>query len=361
MAPESPWADSIPIPGVPTDSQEPALAATVNAIHAVSVSNHTLYHSFLIGGRWRGPWQLANGEQPGLAAGADGTVHCAFTHWFLGNCEIFLASWDGGSWSLPRLVSRTSGISTNPALGVGHDGGVYMVWADTTPGTSTIYYARPQGSAWSNGPIPSAPGSLPAIAVGPGGEIVAAWQDRLAETGRFEILAAILRNGTWSLPELVSDNPLHHSLHPALAVSPQGACHVVWQEERDGTYGIRHAERLPGGWSLPVDISDPRSDARLPSVAASSKGFLQVMWAEGPSLKHRARVAAPGSSWWAEEVACEACPRMSTLAIASSPASGELHAIWSVYGDSHQQSLYHAYRMPLIRHTVFIPIVAGRG
>ncbi|MCX7707241.1 MAG: hypothetical protein N2204_04460 [Anaerolineae bacterium] len=359
MSAEKPWSTATPIPNTPPDSYEPALAPVGDVLHAVWVSNKALYHARYAEGRWTEPLRFANGEQPALAAGPGGALHCVFSHQFLGNSEIYYTRWDGVKWSLPQRVSRTSGASSNPALAVAPDGSTHIAWADTTPGESVIYYARPQGVAWAQAPIPNATGSRPAIALTPAGEIIVAWQSRLAETGIFEVVAAVRREEAWSLPEIVSDEPNRHSISPALAVNPQGSAHLIWQEEaRNGIYVIRHAERLPGGWSAPANISASDQDARLPRLAAAPKGFLQAVWAEDASLKHRGRPAEPRALWWGEEVACPDCPGVSSLATAISPATGELHAVWSAYQNLDQRRLYHAFRKALIRHTVFIPIVS---
>ncbi len=357
MPVENSWSPVVLIPNTPPDSHEPALAITADALHAVWVSNKALYHARFSEGRWTEPLRFANGEQPALAAGPGGALHCVFSHQFLGNSDVYYVRWDGIKWSLPQQVSRTSGASTNPALAVAQDGSTHIVWADTTPGDSVIYYARPQGVAWAHAPIPNATGGRPAVVLTPTGEAVVAWQSRLAGTGYFEILAAVRQDGTWGVPEIVSDKPDCHSITPALAVNPQGSCHLIWQEARGNVYVIRHAERLPSGWSVPADISAPNRDARLPRLAAAPKGFLQAVWAEDAALKHRGRPAEQRALWWGEETACPDCPGISSLATAISPATGELHVVWSAYQDAGQRLLYHAYRKPLIRHTVFIPIV----
>lgn len=358
MSAEKSWSIAIPIPNIPPDSHEPALAVAADVLHAVWVSNKALYHARYTEGRWTEPLRFANGEQPLLAAGPGGALHCVFSHQFLGNSEVYYVRWDGVKWSLPQQVSRTSGASANPALAVAQDGSTHIVWADTTPGHSVIYYARPQGIAWAQAPIPNAAGGRPAVVLTPAGEIIVAWQSRLAGTGYFEILAAVRREGTWGVPEIISDKPDCHSISPALAVNTQGSAHLIWQEARGSIYVIRHAERLPGGWSVPADISAPDRDARLPRLAAAPKGFFQAIWAEDAALKHRGRPPEPRALWWGEEIACPDCPGVSSLATAILPATGELHAVWSVYKESDQRQLYHACRKPLIRHTVFIPIVA---
>ncbi len=363
MVANSPWSDSRPIPGTPPDSQEPVLTSTPDAVHAVWVSGKILYHACLLNGQWQAPSSFASGEQPALAAGPDGSLHCAFSHWFLGNCEIYYTHRGAaGEWSLPQLVSHTTGVSSQPALSVTPDGQVYVTWADTTPGPTTIYFARQQGVAWANAPIPNAQGSRPTIAAGPSGEVYIAWQDRLVEAESFEILAAIYRDGAWGVPQIVSDGSPHHSVSPALAVTPQGVCHLVWQTERGGTYAIRHAERLPDGWSSPVDLSGPHAgDGRLPCITAGPKGFPQALWLQGTTLMHRARPQTEDAGWWAEEVACATCIGVSSLAVCASAASGELHVIWSAHEESDRRRLFHIHRKPLLRNTTFMPLVAHSG
>ena len=215
MTPDSHWSGAQPVPAGPGDCREPAVTVAGEVLHAVWTQGSSLYHAYLSGGNWSAPRRVAVGSQAALATAPDGVVHCLFSAQMLGNVEIYHASWNGAKWTLPEVVSRTSGVSNSPALAVGGDGSLHAAWADTTPGYSTIYYGRRVGAGWTNGPIPNGSGSNPAIAIDPAGQIYLAWQSRLAATGRFEVFCARGSNGAWTLPEDVSANSQNHAIYPS--------------------------------------------------------------------------------------------------------------------------------------------------
>jgi hypothetical protein len=361
-SPALPWSDVHPLSFAPPGSAEPALLVAGEVLHLVFCANKTLYHARLslaaATAEWQPPTKFASGEAPALAATPDGRLYCAFTNSFLGNCEVYCAAWDGQKWSLPQVVSRTSGVSTSPALAAGPDGSLHAVWADTTPGRSTIYYGRKADVAWTSGPIPSGAGSYPALAIAPDGELLVAWQDRLDATAVFEVLSASRKAGVWSIPEIISDTPQRHSLYPKLACNPKGNCHIVWQEQAGATYVIRSAERLPGGWAPPGDLSDPGTDCRLARVLPRSTSIFQAFWACGPILRHRARPAESRAFWWQAETAQPQCEGISHLA-AAIDANGITHLVWSAYNTSSQRQLFHARREPVPMQGIFIPIFMG--
>jgi len=361
-SPALPWSDADSLAFAPPSSAEPALLVAGEVLHLVFCANKTLYHARTSLGagttQWQTPVRFASGEAPALAATPDGKLHCAFTNWFLGNCEVYCATWDGQKWSLPQVVSRTSGVSTSPALAAGSDGSLHAVWADTTPGSSTIYYGRKADVAWTSGPIPNGPGSYPVLAVAPDGEILVAWQDRLNASGVFELFCAGRKAGVWSIPQIISDTPQRHSLYPKLAFNGAGNCHMVWQEQSGATYVVRSAERLPGGWAPPRDLSDPGTDCRLARIMARSTGIFQAVWACGSSLRHRARPAESRAFWWQAETAQPQCEGISDLA-AAIDGSGVAHLVWSAYNTSSQRQLFYARRTPVAMQGIFIPIVIG--
>ncbi len=358
---ERPWSAAVPLSFARAGSAEPVMLVVGETLHLVFVANKTLYHarlSLTAAAEWQPPVQFASGESPALAATPDGKLYCAFTNWFLGNCEVYCAAWDGQKWALPQVVSRTSGVSTAPVLAAGPDGSLHAVWADTTPGRSTIYYGHKGDIAWTSGPIPGAAGSHPALAVAPDGELLVAWQDRLGEAGAFEVFCASRKAGAWDVPQIISDAPQRHSLYPKLACNSRGNCHIVWQEQAGQTYVIRCAERLSAGWAPPADLSDPGMDCRLARIMPRSAEIFQAVWACGSALRHRARPAEARAFWWQAETAQSDCEGVSDLA-AAIDASGVTHLVWSAYDPAGQRQLYHARRDPVRMQGIFIPIVIG--
>lgn len=362
MPTHRPWSDRSLLTFAPPDSTQPALLVIGDTLHLVFVSSKTLYHARLLladpAAQWLSPVRFASGEAPALASTPDGKLHCAFTHWFLGNCEVYHASWNGQQWSLPELVSRTGGVSTSPALAAGPDGSLHVVWADTTPGRSTVYYGQQRDIAWTSGPIPNGEGSRPALVIGPKSEVIVAWQDRLSATGCYEIFSAERKSDAWSLPRIVSGTPERHSLYPHLAINPGGDCHLVWQEESGRTYAICGAARLRDGWGAPASVSEPGTDCRLGRVVARAADIFQAFWACGSTLKHRGRPTESRAYWWQAETVDATCDGISDLAVALGP-NGDTYAVWSAYFTGDQRQLWYASREPVPMQGIFIPMESG--
>jgi hypothetical protein len=357
MSPDSDWSGNQTFPASAGDCREPALATVGNVLHAVWTQNKTLHHVYLAGGKWSEPKAIGVGGQTSLASTPDGKLHNAFAAEMLGNIEIYACTWDGAKWSLPQVVSRTTGNSMYPALAAGPDGSLHVAWADTTPGYSTIYYGHHEGAGWTSTPIPNGRGSYPTIVVGRSSEVYVAWQSRLADTARFEVFCSIYSGGTWSLPEDVSDTAQQHSIYSRLAVNSGGACHLVWQEDRGDGFAIRHADRRPNGWAQPDDVSAGNADCRLPRIMANRQGHMQTVWAEGPVLKHRVRPPDYDAAWWTVETASESCAALSDLDMTIS-ADGQLHILWCGYTQADIRRLFYIHRGPVFKHTSFVPIIS---
>lgn len=351
------WSPVEDLPFVPANSEQIAVAAGGGALHLVWAQGKVIYHARRVNGAWTAPVKVAAGEQPALALAPDGILYCAYANWFLGNREIYVVAYRDGNWGLPVLVSHTTGESFDPTICASADGALRIAWADTSSGEPVIYAARYDGQNWPLAPIPNGKGSRPTIAAN-GSTVDVAWQDRLAssEVAAFDVLACRrTEGGEWTLPDMVSDTRDLHSLLPRIAVNSQGACHLVWQEEREGLYVIRHADLWPEGWAQPVDVSDPLYDARLAFALPNRWGQFQILWSEGSCLKHRVRAGAPQGQWQPAEVACEACAGLSELA-AVIGEKGDLHAVFTRYsnGDRHT---YYVKRKAIDRQKVFLPMV----
>lgn len=357
MPSENPWSAPQPIPGAQRGSHSPALAVQGETLHAVWTQGAELRHASLSDGVWSTAVRIAAGMQPTLAVAPDGRLHCLYANPFAGNLEIFHITFTGDAWTLPLNVSRTRGDSERPALAIAPDGTLYAAWSDTTPGYPAIYYGRYDGAFWSSLPIPNATGNAVALAAGPNGDIHAAWHHCTASTLHYEILCSTLRNGVWSVPAVVSDNPDVHSVYPGLAVDQRNGCHIVWQEEEQARlFGIRQAARLEANWSTPEQLSPGRRDCRLAKVAARGKDLIQVVWFEGRSLRHRARLALPNAGWGTEEIAATGCGPAGDLTLALS-ASGRVYVAWTGFEEDGSSQLYYVWRKPVLRPIIFMPTI----
>lgn len=363
MAADPNWTPAETLSFAPLGSQQMALAVTGapggDTVHLVWVAAKTLYHARRVGGIWQAAVKVAGGEQPALAVGPDGALYCASANWFVGNRDIYVSTWKNEKWSLPVLVSRTTGESSDPAICVTSDGLVHLVWADNTPGFSIIYYGVRDAQGWTYAPIPSGRGSRPSISASPNA-IYVTWQDRLSTSTRdaFEVFVAAKRGGEWELPADVSDTEETHSLVPRIAANSSDRCHVAWQEERDELYVVQHADLWPNGWEAPAEISDPSADARLGAVLSNKLGHFQFVWSEGGLLKHRVRPGEPNGAWWDSEIACEDCTGLSELAAAIS-ANGELHVVYNRWIGGGERQLFYLRRKALERNKVLLPMVGA--
>jgi hypothetical protein len=354
MTSPNPWSSSEPIAVAPADSREPAVATVGETLHLLWVKDKIIYHSARAAGVWSTPLQAAAGEQPALAATPDGRLHCLFVDQFGGNDEICYVAWDGAHWSLPQPVSRTTGDSHQPALAAAPNGLLHAVWADMTPGYATIYHGHSGPIAWTSAPVPNGRGSAPAVAITPNGDVYVAWQDRLPGARQYEVFCSILRGETWTLPDIVSDTPGHHSLQPRLTTNLQGGCHLVWQEEAEGIYRVQHAD-WRGGWTKPVDVSVTEADCRLARIAAIRQGLLEAIWMEGSALRHRVRPPDADAAWWTPETAPGSFAGLSELALTISRA-GRVHVVSCQVEATGVRRLYYTQREPLYKYTTYAPV-----
>jgi len=354
MASENPWNASEVISDAAFDNCEPSLAFVGASLHLVWNRSKTLCHSIYNGKAWSVPVRVASGEQPVLAAGSNGSLHCLFAHRFIGNYEIYHVTYDGERWSLPVPVSRTPGISTSPSLAVGPNGSLHAAWGDSTPGYSTIYHGTYLAPHWTSAPIPSGRGASPSIALTPEGDILVAWQDRLDEDSRYEILSSVFQNDRWSVPQIVSSSATAHSVRPQLLATVRGGSHMVWQEEAGNIYHVRHAERGDNGWGSPLDLSPYSDDCRLPHLARNRQDFLQTVWLEASHLRNRVRPPDREANWWPAESAPNSYGQLSELSMAIGP-TGEAHVLMSCYTATGTRLLLHTRRQAVVQ-----PVIISR-
>ncbi len=357
MATQGLWSQSEAISVVAANSREPAMAMSGEVLHLVWNANRMLYHARCEAGAWSRPTAVASGEQPVLAVGPDGRLHCLFAHQFMRNYEIYEVVGDDERWSLPVNVSFTDGASSAPVVAVGADGAVHAAWADTTPGYSTIYYGTRSSTFWVNRPVPGARGTMPAIAVTSDHTVFIAWSDRRDDTGAHDVFCVICRDNVWSPPESVSDSQASDSLWPRLVIDQRDQCHIIWREEADGVSHIYHADRRPNGWSRPTVISEVSSDCRPAQVAANRAGYIHAVWWDGNALAHRIKPITFDAPWRAAELIPVECSDVETLAVGVS-ATRQVHVIWSGTDADGFQRIYHAVRAPYPRFTIFMPIIA---
>lgn len=346
-----------------TNSRAPAMAVAINLVHVVWEEGSHVYHRTSHGGAWSSSRSIATGEQPAIAVDGSGVAHTVFVNEFGENYEVYYCRWNGTSWSLPRNVSNTSGVSSAPSIAIDPSGVLHVVWADNTPGYSVIYHAYWNGTYWLNEPIPHAMGGAPAIAVSASGVVDVVWQDRDAPELPYEVYHSQWNGQEWSLPENLSDSASEPSIIPSVAMGPNEEVHVTWQEKVDGQYAIYYTYGQVGYWSIPERVSENSADAYLPSAAVrpppqgdgvTSGGAVFVGWDESTLAVYRWKNTSGGE--WSQPSTVLTDPLgVADLQLAID-ARGLFHAVWSERVAADNWEVFYQ----CLSNTLALPVILKR-
>ena len=335
------------------------LAGPGGQLHALWEEDNRIYHTFRRDGVWSTPTSMVTGFQPAAGLAADGSVHLVFSSQFFGRYRVFHAIWNGDYWSLPRLVSKTSGNATSPALAIDRSGLVHASWADTAPGFSIIYHGWLE-STWLNEPIQNARGDIPALVADEKADrLYLAFQGSSISGGKREVYFAQGHVYSWPAPENVSLTPDAESINAALALDGESKVHLVWQEDVGGTSRVRYRWGRQSNWSAMEDISDPDHDAHYATVAVTQASQVSVVWQQGTALIYRKRFTG-GETWDPQVTLVRNDGGLGEPALAGEP-TGEINLAWTGWTSVSERDLFLSQREPLLRPKVFMPgIVTGR-
>lgn len=329
------------------------LAGPNGLLHAIWEQDNRIFHTVRQGGVWSTPSSLATGFQPAAGLARNGEVHLAFSNQFFGRYRVFHVVWNGEFWSLPRLVSKTSGNATSPALAIDRSGLVHASWADTSPGFSIIYHGW-LDSTWLNEPIPNARGDIPAL-------VQDARQDKLYLAYQAAGVSGSQRDVfftqgylyNWPSPENISLSSDSESTNAALAADGQGKVHVVWQEQTGASSRIRYRSGVQSAWSAVRDLSDGAQSAQQAAIAVTQASHVHVVWQQGNTLVYRRRFLG-GESWEPAKVLVANEGGLGEPVITGAP-NGELNLGWTGRTAISERDLFLSQREPALRPKVFIP------
>ena len=207
---------------------------------------------------------LGPGKEPALASDRQGGLHLIYESAAADNDIYYRNSQDGADWQPEINLSRSAGISSEPALTIESGGAVDAVWADTSSGSERpdIYFSRS------------------------------------ADGGK-----------TWSDPLDVSHTP-RLSRSPSIAAGADGSLHLCWVDTSRGhkspdlyyAFSYNHGQ----SWSRPAPISGSSGVSGSPTICTSANGLVHIAWTDGstrPALRiiygqdqgwSRARVVSTG-------------------------------------------------------------------
>ena len=334
------------------------VADNENLVHVFWEQDNRIFYSGYQNGRWAGPRSIGTGQHPAAGLAADGSVHLVFNNEFGGIFNVFYIVMRNGVWTLPRLVSKTTGASTLPAMAIDGNGTIHAAWADTTPGYSVIYHGWLE-ETWLNEPLLNARGTAPALIQGGQHQpLHLAYQGSGISGGPREIFHLQGSTYAWSLPENLSVSPSNESSAATMACDTSGETHVVWQEQQGNQSQIRYVAGHRGNWSASERLSDAGVDARAPEVVVTQGNQVQAAWRQGNTIVYRRKSILTGQ--WDALTSLVSNPGGLGNPALAADRQGQLHMSWSGRSAFSERSIYYSRRAPVVRPQVFIPQVQAQ-
>jgi len=233
---------------------------------------------------------------PALAAGPRAEMVALWHSDRDGENDIYASHFIPASvaWTAPIRVNdegASPAQQRNPDVAIGPGGLIVAVWEDDRLGTADIFWSRfvPGTSGWRPASRVHSEGlglqTQPAIAVDANGNFFAAWVDRRGTQGAIVMARLAAGATTWDPPTVVGGAfPAGAApTDPDIIVDSAETVHVVWQEARIAGRGqdILHSARrhAAASWSPVVRVNDDTTaaDQRLPRLG-EAPGFVVVAW-----------------------------------------------------------------------------------
>lgn len=247
---------------------------------------------------------------------------------------------DTGAWSAPRVIDNAGGPgagSSIPALAATGSGEVLATWMQAVHGHTGIFLGTRDAATgkWSaprrlDDPTLRADAANPQIAVAPDGRAVVAWQQR--QKGHMRVFASARggQAGTWSPPQALSAGEAF-AYAPAVAVVPGGPLLAAWEQGLGASSAV-FSSALPDGesrWSRARQRSVGREPAVRPAWAVGG-GKVMLGWLQGGAAVSRLMVtsgATSGKPAVALSPAEASGPATSFSLVAD--AAGNVTAVWA--------------------------------
>ncbi len=338
-----------PLGVYPTAMSPRILFSPTGAIHVIWESRGRLYHAWRSeDGAWHGPTPIYWGMSPSLAIDKFGRVHMVYVQNVVGNLEVYYTYFDGYRWTLPRNVSHTPNHSYSPYISIGPDGALQVVWNEKVGKRDVIYHAVLDGATWVDFPIPSAWGKAPTLHITSRTAHVL-WQGP-TRTSIYDIYHVQGMEGTWQLPQNLSDTPNQQSIGVKSVVDANGWIHAVWLEEGKQGYRVTYTFGNGVGWRWPLALSNEGVDDV--TIAASERGtYIHVGWADNDAWWTRWRAIA-SSDWSAPLQLAYMGGRMLTFRFAPQNDT-RLRALWRLDTDSGAEIWYGEASTPVVQRLYF--------
>jgi len=229
------------------------------------------------------PATLSGNDRRSPAIATDGAGAAIVAWESLAGLGIEATSRDAAAqgWQPPVTISAAAAHDVSVAMDP--EGGAIAAWQrQPVGGTERIEVAdRRPGGAWTAPTVVSAAGTRarqPVAGLDGRGDAIVVW--RRDTTGDRAVIEVTERaaGGGWTAPRVLS-GPDVRARRPRLAVAPDGAAVVVWEERVAGVARIGAASRLPDGtWSPPARVAGSVAESHEPDVAIGADGHATAVW-----------------------------------------------------------------------------------
>jgi len=197
-----------------------------------------------------------------------------------GNFEVYHSQFEGGSWSLPEIISASAEDSIQPDIAVAADGTRLVVWVEVDAADRFLYAASAlAGGPWTYGPVPGGEGTSPDAAAG-GGVWHLAWSNDVDGDGADDVLYIQRGAAGWGLLEVVAGSGSVTATNSSLEVDSSNRPAVAWLVNHDEVWFSREDG---AGWSEPVRLDAGEGTTDAPALAWDDAGA-HVAWARGTEV-----------------------------------------------------------------------------
>ena len=261
-----------------------------------------------------------------------------------GNYEIYYKrSSDGGSsWGTDTRLTNNSSLSYNSSVSLSGST-VHIVWQDNRDGNHEIYLKRStdEGLSWgtdtrltnnssvSNNPVVSVAGTA----------LHLVWYDN--RDGSYEIYyKRSTDNGvSWGADTRLTNNSFSNT--PSISVSGS-LIHVVWQDFRDSDDEIYYKRSTDGGvsWGADTRLTNNTGESLYPAVSVSGSA-VNVVWRDdrdGNTEIYYKRSTDGGVSWGTDTRLTNNSSLSSLPSIIVSGSAG--HVVWHDDRDGNYEIYY---------------------
>jgi hypothetical protein len=243
----------------------------------------------------------------------------------------------GTGWGTPELIETDdTGNATDAQIAMDSSGHALAVWSQSNGALFSVWSNRfSPATGWGTAELvetgSAGDASRPQIAVDPGGNAIAVWDQ--GSGVRTDVWANRYEVGSgWGAPELIETDSAGDADSAQIAFGTSGHALAVWHQS-DGTRFNIVANRYSAGsgWGSAqrVNIEDAR-DARRPQIALDASGEAVAVWQQDDGMRVNtwANRYSPTTGWGtAELIETENLGNVGMPQVATD-GSGHALAIW---------------------------------